>query len=175
MGSMKNFDFSIIRNLRKKWGLTAETLAVRANMTRATIVKIESGNGNPTIETIHAISRVFHLSAGELVSLAEKASIETGKTSPYTDNGLEGVHIWFPDFELYHLKAAAGICKVSEPVLHENTAEVCLVLSGRVRLTVDDNVTELACGKAMRFKALHQHSLEMVEASEFLLIHHILP
>ena len=172
---MKNFDFSIIRNLRKKWGMTAETLAVRAKMTRATIVKIESGNGNPTIETINAISRVFHLTASELVSLAEKASVEVGKTSPYKDNGLKGIHICFPDFEFYHLKAAAGICKVSEPVLHENTAEVCLVVSGRVRLTIDDNATELSSGKAMRFKAIHQHSLEMVEASEFLLIHHNLP
>ncbi len=172
---MKEFDFSIIRNLRMKWGMTAETLAVRAKITRATVVKIESGNGNPTIDTISAISRVFHLTAGELVSMAEKASIEDGKTSPYSDKGLEGVHIWFPNFELYHLKAAAGICKISEPVLHENTAEVCLIISGKVRLTIDDNITELASGSAVRFKALHQHTLEMLEASEFLLIHHNLP
>lgn len=172
---MKEFDFSIIRNLRMKWGMTAETLAVRANVTRATVVKIESGNGNPTIDTISAISRVFHLTASQLISMAEKASTEMGKTSPYIDSGLEGVHIWFPDFELYHLKAAAGICKVSEPVLHENTAEVCLVLSGKVKITMDENSTELAPGEALRFKALHQHTLEMVEASEFLLIHHNLP
>ena len=172
---MKEFDFSIIRNLRMKWGMTAETLATRAKMTRATVVKIESGNGNPTIDTISAISRVFHLTASELISLAEKANIEAGKTSPYSDNGLEGVHVWFPNFELYHLKAAAGICKVSESILHENTAEVCMVLSGRVRITIDENSSELAPGEAMRFKALHEHSLVMVEASEFLLIHHNLP
>ena len=175
MELMKEFDFSIIRNLRMKWSLTAETLAVRANMTRATVVKIESGNGNPTIETISAISRVFHLTASELISMAEKASIEVGKTSQYLDNGLGGVHIWFPDFEIYHLKAAAGICKISESILHENTSEVCLVLSGKVKITIGENSTELSPGKAMRFKALHQHSLEMVEASEFLLIHHNLP
>ncbi len=44
------FDFSIIRNLRMKQGLTAEALAQKADVTRATVVKLESGKGNPTIE-----------------------------------------------------------------------------------------------------------------------------
>ena len=64
---MKTFDFSIIKTLRMKWGLTAEELAARAGLTRATVAKIESGNGNPTIETIGAISRVVALSANELI------------------------------------------------------------------------------------------------------------
>jgi transcriptional regulator with XRE-family HTH domain len=158
-----------------KWGLTAEALAARANITRATVVKIESGNGNPTIETIGALSRVFQLSASELIALAEKARTEMGQTCPYTDEGLEGIHIRFPDFEIYHLKATAGVCKVSEPLRHENTAEVCLVLSGKIRITVGGNLTELFPGTALRFKALHEHTLEILEVSEFLLIHHNLP
>ena len=33
------FDFSIIRTLRKKWGITAEELAAQAGITRATVAK----------------------------------------------------------------------------------------------------------------------------------------
>lgn len=169
---IKRFDFSIVRNLRTKWGLTAEELARKANITRATVAKIESGNGNPTIETIGAISHVFQLSASELIRLSEKAQLEPGKTTGYREDGFEGTHIWFPNFEIYHLKAPTAKSQLSDPQRHDNTAEVCVVLKGRLRITVGGQTHELGPGMAMRFKALHQHRLDILEASEFLLIHH---
>ena len=77
---MSKFDFSIIRTLRMKWGLSAEELAKRANVTRATVAKIESGDGNPTIETIESLSNVFQLTSSELIRLAEVAQCETAVT-----------------------------------------------------------------------------------------------
>jgi len=172
---IKKFDFSVIRNLRMKWGLTAEELAARANITRATVAKIEAGNGNPTIETIEALSRVFQLSASELIRLAEVAHCEVGKTSPFKEDDLEGSHIWFPNFEIYHMNAGIGVQKASAPQYHENTAEVWMVLSGRIRMTVGGEFHELRPGMAMRFKALHEHRIDIVDDAEFLLIHHNLP
>lgn len=172
---MKKFDFSIIKTLRMKWGLTAEELAARANVTRATVAKIETGNGNPTIETLGALSRVFQLPASELIRMAEASHCEMAETKPFVDEGLEGVHVRFSNFEIYRLKAGAGIQKVSEPGYHENTAEVCLVTAGKIRLTVQGEDHELTADMAVRFKALHEHRIEIVEDAEFLLIHHNLP
>ena len=128
---MKSFDFSIIRTLRKKRGMTAEELAGQAHLTRATVAKIEGGDGNPTIETIEALSRVFQLASSELIRLAEVAHCETARTKSLETELYQGTHIWFPDFEVYHVRAAKGVRKVSDPRYHENTAEVCLVLSGK--------------------------------------------
>jgi XRE family transcriptional regulator, regulator of sulfur utilization len=169
---MKPFDFSIIRTLRMKWGLTAEELAARAGVTRATVAKIESGNGNPTIETLGALSRVFQISASELIRMAEGSCCEKGETTPFTLDGLEGVRVKFPHFEIFHLKAGAGGRHVSEPGFHENTAEVCLVSAGKVRLTVQEESHELMPGMAIRYKALYEHRIDIVEDSEFFLIHH---
>jgi transcriptional regulator with XRE-family HTH domain len=158
-----------------KWGLTAEELAVRANITRATVAKIEAGNGNPTIETLGSLSRVFQLPASELIRMAEVSHCEKAETDPFADDGLDGMHIRFPNFEIYHLKAGAGVNKISEPGYHGNTAEVCLITAGKIRLTVQGEAHELTANMAIRFKALHEHRIEILEDAEFLLIHHNLP
>jgi DNA-binding XRE family transcriptional regulator len=158
-----------------KWGLTAEELAARAKITRATVAKIEAGNGNPTIETLGALSRVFQLPASELIRMAEVSHCEMAETEPFADGGLEGAHVRFTNFEIYRLKAGVGIQKVSEPRYHENTAEVCLVTAGKIRLTVQGEANELTANMAIRFKALHEHRIEILEDAEFLLIHHNLP
>ena len=121
---MQKFDFSVIRNLRKKRGLTAEGLAKTANLTRATISKIEGGNANPTIETVEALSSVFQLSSSELIRLAEVAQCEAANTRFFETENLEGAHIWFPNFEIYHIRAGADVRKEADPERHENTAEV---------------------------------------------------
>ena len=172
---MKTFDFSIIKTLRMKWGLTAEELAARAKVTRATVAKIESGNGNPTIETLGALSRVFQLPASQLIRMAEVAHCEHGETQPFAENGLVGTHVRFPGFEVYRLRARAGVHTVSEPGYHENTAEVCQVTAGRIRITIQGVSHELGPDMAVRFKAMHEHRIDVLEDAEFLLIHHSLP
>ena len=169
---MQKFDFSVIRNLRKKRGLTAEGLAKTANLTRATISKIEGGNANPTIETIEALSSVFQLSSSELIRLAEVAQCEAANTRFFKTENLEGAHIWFPNFEIYHLRAGVDVRKEADPECHENTAEVCLVLSGKVEVTVGGQSHQLGPGMALRFKALREHHFDIIEDAEFLLIHH---
>ena len=172
---MSQFDFSIIKTLRMKWGLTAEELANKANITRATVAKIESGNGNPTIDTLAALSRVFQMPVSELIRASERTVCEHGQTERYDVNAIHGTRIGFPGFEMFHLRARAGIEQDSEPVFHENTSEICVVLSGTLQITVQGETHSLGPQAALRFKALHPHKIEIVEDAEFLLIHPMLP
>lgn len=175
MSQTTSFDFSILKTLRKKWKLTAEELAARADITRATVTKMESGNGNPTVETLAALSRVFQLSVSELIHMAETSHCEAGISKPYKNGALAGDRIAFPNFELYHLKAAAGTRTRSEASRHGNTAEVCVVLSGRLKVKIQGQSHELGPNMSIRFKALHEHVIEVLEDACFLLIHHNLP
>lgn len=168
----EKFDFSVIRNLRKKWGLTMEELAKKTNLTRATIAKIEYGDGNPTIGTIEVLASVFQLTSSDLVRLAEITKMEIAKTKNFKRKDFLGKHIWFPNFEIYYIQAKAGVRKESDPEFHENTAEICLVLSGKLLLTVGGQSNELSTGMALRFKAFHDHHFDVIEDAEFLLIHH---
>lgn len=175
MAQEKTFDFSILKTLRKKWKLSAEELAARANITRATVAKIESGRGNPTVETLAALSRVFQLSASELIRMAEASHCEAGTSEPYENGAMAGVRIVFSNFELYHLKAAAGTRTLSEAIRHENTAEVCVVLSGKLKINIQGQSHELGPNTSIRYKALYEHGIEVLEDASFLMIHHNLP
>ncbi len=174
MTELNRFDFSIVRNLRMKRGMTAEALAQKAGITRATIVKLESGKGNPTVETLGAIGRVFQLTASQLIQMAETCATESGSPTLFDQDGFQGFKTAFSGFEAYYLKAPAGSRTVSEPDLHENTAEVCFVVSGRVRVTVLGETTELGPGSSIRFKAIHDHEFEVMQDAELMLIHHFL-
>ncbi len=172
MADNTKFDFSVIRTLRLKKGLSAEQLAQQAGMTRATITKIESGVGNPTLETIQALSSAFNLSSSELIRLAEVAHCEEAVVKTFQEKAMHVNHIWFPNFEIYHIRAGTGYRKLSDPQHHENTSEVCLVLSGRVKVAVAGQFYELGPGMAMRFKALQEHQFDIIEDAEFFMMHH---
>lgn len=166
------FDFSIIKNLRRKFKITTEELAERAKLTRATVVNMENGVGNPTINTIEAISSVFNLSASELIKLAEVAKCEVASTGVFKQGIFKGPHIRFQNFELYHIKAGKGFSEGSDPEHHENTFEICMVISGKVKVTVGMQSHILKPKMAVRFKAMHSHHYDILEEAEFLLIHH---
>lgn len=169
---MKRFDFSVLKTLRLKQGLTAEQLAAKANVTRATVAKMESGFNNPTVQTIDALAVVFQLSSSELLRLAEGVRFDLGRVEKFIKPGYGGNRIYFDKFEIYWLKAEKAVRIESEFELHEDTAEVCFVLSGRLVLNVGEQEITVMEGMAARFNALQEHRFDVVEDTEFLLIHH---
>lgn len=169
---MKRFDFSVLKTLRLKLGLTADQLAQKANVTRATVTKMETGFNNPTVQTIEALAGVFQLTSSELLRLAEGVQLDKGREEQFSRPGYVGKHIYFDNFELFWLKAKKGSQIHSEFSLHEDTPEVCFVLSGHLVLTIGEQEVTIKEGKTIRFSALYEHRFDVVEDSEFLLIHH---
>lgn len=170
----KGFDFSVIRTLRKKQGWTIEELAAKAKLTRLTVAKIETGKGNPTMDTVEALARVFQLAPSELIRMAENKIAELAGVSDFQSPGIHGKLHQFPNFEIYHLRGPAGSRTEFDPGLHENTAEICLLLTGKLLVTVSGQSQELQPGTALRFKAIQEHQIEVLEDAEFLMMHHLL-
>jgi transcriptional regulator with XRE-family HTH domain len=169
---MKKFDFSVLKTLRLKRGLTAEQLADKADVTRATIAKMETGFTNPTIQTIEALAGVFKLPTSDLVRLAEGVRLEQARVEPFSRPGYTGTRLYFDNLEIYVLRADGGSLIESDFELHEDTTEVCFVVSGRLVLTVGDQTIPMEPGMAMRFSAMQEHRFDIRENSEFLLIHY---
>jgi transcriptional regulator with XRE-family HTH domain len=55
-----------IQALRKKSGLSQELLAERAEIAHRALQTIESGQGNPTLETISALANALNMGAADL-------------------------------------------------------------------------------------------------------------
>ncbi len=168
---MLQYDFSVIRSLRMKRGMTADELAAKAGLTRVTVAKIEANNGNPTVGTLGVLAESLGLAPSELLQLAERTVAEQPQARTFQRDGLTGRQLVFSDGDLFVLSAPAGTRSVFEPELHGLTRETCLVVSGRIRLTVADQILDLGPGEAVRFKALQPHCLDVQEDAVLIMIH----
>jgi transcriptional regulator with XRE-family HTH domain len=61
-----------IRQLRRKRGVTQESLAGGADLTAATLSLIERGQANPTWDTVKKIAVALGVSMGEIGKLVDK-------------------------------------------------------------------------------------------------------
>lgn len=67
---------SRVRELRLQLGMTQEELAERAEVSRQTIISIESGRYNPSIILAYKLACLFSLSIEELFLCAEQIDSE---------------------------------------------------------------------------------------------------
>ena len=167
---MNNFDFTVIKSLRQKMDLTAEQLAEKAGIARLTVAKIECGKGNPTVETLAALSGVFGMTPSEFIRLAEKKNIEEAIPMPFPVEGVSGTTLCYPDIAFHHCSAKLGTEIHAGPKAHDKNTEICLVLKGKLRLHIADTVKEISGGAAVRFNAWLEHWLEIIENTEFIMI-----
>ncbi|NLG32535.1 MAG: helix-turn-helix transcriptional regulator [Syntrophomonadaceae bacterium] len=60
-----------LKELREKALMTQEELAIRAGVSRQTIISLEKGRYNPSITLAYKLSRIFGLSIEEVFLLNE--------------------------------------------------------------------------------------------------------
>jgi transcriptional regulator with XRE-family HTH domain len=60
-----------LRRLRAERGLSLNDLAARSGVAKATITNLEAGKGNPTVETMCALSVALNVSYGALLAEGE--------------------------------------------------------------------------------------------------------
>ncbi|NLV21608.1 MAG: helix-turn-helix transcriptional regulator [Syntrophomonadaceae bacterium] len=60
-----------LKELREQAGMTQEDLAARAGVSRQTIISLEKGKYNPSINLAYKLSRLFDLTIEELFLLKE--------------------------------------------------------------------------------------------------------
>jgi len=166
------YDFSVIKTLRKKRSLSAENLAVQAGITRATIAKLEAGEGNPTVATLQAVAEALGLGASELLRLAESDSLRLPQVTTVRRAHYQGRRYRVGRLEFFRLSAQAEHVLRFDSAWHEDTGEVILLLEGRLRVRVGGHEQEMKRGDALGFKALQEHSLQVLEDSELVIIHH---
>ena len=166
------YDFSVIKTLRKKRNLGAEDLAAKAGLTRATIAKLEAGEGNPTVGTLDALAKAMDLSASELLRLAESDSLRLPHVTKVRRAHYQGRRYQVGRLDFFHLSAEAGHTLRFDTAWHDDTGEVILLLTGRLRVRVGRREHEMKRGEALGFKALQEHSLQVLEESELVIIHH---
>jgi len=139
-------------------GLTLSGLSQRSGIAKSTLYLIESGQGNPTIETLWAIANALETPFGTLVEGVDTIG-DSSSSAQRT-----GVRVRFigrygtsPEIEVYEMTIAAGYRRTSSahpPGVHERV----IVLSGEMLVGEAAQTVLLRSGQSHFFKADVEHS-----------------
>lgn len=173
-----DYDFRIIRVLRRRLNLTLQGLAGRAGLTYPTVESVETNKTMPSLKTLDALAGALQISTSDLLGLSErrlvqrrKAQLEERSHATRSDKGLERCKVArFDKGKLIRVAALAGDY-VHVMGLHEDIHEFCYVLSGCVDLQIEDRTFRLGVDDTILFDGLLDHSYTQVEAGEYVTVH----
>ncbi len=156
-----------IQRERNRAGLSLTALAQQAGLAKSTLSQLESGQGNPSIETLWAIANVLGVPFSYLFE------IPTNDVKLVRAGDSDGVASDMADFQttlldkcppnrnrdLYRVTLSKG--SVRRAVAHPaGTVEHSMVVSGQVRVGPSDSLETLNAGDYYRYPADVEHSYE---------------
>lgn len=159
-----------VRRLRERSGLSLRELAVRAGVSTSTLSNLETGTGNPGVETLVNIGSALGVPFSELV-LRHEPDVRVQRAD-------EGVVVQAEGAEFSsRLLVAAGNRTMTEVyecamepsgVYHAEphlpgVAESVIIVQGRMRVGPEEAPVELAPGDRATFVADRPHAYEALE------------
>lgn len=166
------YDFTIIRHLRKRLGLTIFGLSEKCGVSYVALSKLERNLGNPELKTLDKIARSLGLETHNLLALAEHDRPQIIDTTEDVGDlqglaGLVGRVANFDNIKIIHGRAPRGAKGVALHQ-HRDEYEICFVISGRLQLHVRDSVYDIGPGQAVRFDCIFEHFYEAIEDVAFI-------
>lgn len=164
------FDFSLLRELRKKQGLTLDDVSVQSGVSVGVISKLERNQTVAELDTLYKLSRTFGMSTTDLLSLAE---------THFAHQVAEDLHrsgkFQFRQIRYANLAALLGEgekgATTSRPEIHSDDSEICWVLEGKLRLSLPHETYKMGSGESIQFDAILEHTYEALEAVKILILH----
>jgi len=163
-------DFSVVRDLRKRAGMTLEDVSQKSGVSIAGLSKLERNQNMIELDTLYRLARVFGLSAADLLNLAESCSATCKDAEHYTSGPFEFQKVGFKGIDCFQAKAKKG-GQLSKPEAHGDEFEICWLSKGRIRITLPRESHVLGPGQALKFDAALAHGYEILEDSEVTILH----
>jgi len=156
-----------LRRERQQQGLSLSETAKRAGIGKSTLSQLESGGGNPSVETLWAIATALDVQISRLLATDRPplSVIRRGEAMPLpsTDADYSAALLSacppHARRDVFLVQIEPGSARIAQP--HPaGTIEHLVVSSGGLRLTVDGETTDLSPGDYVRHAGDSVHSYE---------------
>jgi transcriptional regulator with XRE-family HTH domain len=176
----KNYDFGVLRSLRRRKKMTLEELAKISGLAYPTVAGIENNKTSPSLNSLDALARALEISTSDLVSLSENHEALTRQTETVHADTLRSLELGLESLLVAHFDKckifratakAENVIKSME--LHEDCDchEICYVLQGSLDIRVKSNIYKLNTNDVILFDGTIDHEYTVISDSEFLVIH----
>jgi transcriptional regulator with XRE-family HTH domain len=167
-----------IRRLRQEADLTLAELATAAGLGKSTLAQLESGKGNPSVETLWAIAAALQVPFARIVDEAQPslrvvrgadvAPMHSAETPGWAGRLLTASH-GRGTFDLYALDLEKGAVRHAD-AHHAGVLEHLVVVVGRLRAGPQDGPVLLEAGDMITFGADVPHVYEALETTHCVLL-----
>ncbi|HTS19872.1 MAG TPA: XRE family transcriptional regulator [Verrucomicrobiae bacterium] len=164
------YDFSFLRDLRKRDDLTIHDVSERSGISPAVISKLERNQSSAELETLFRLSRVFGMNATEMLYLAESRTAQRAVETSHVGGDFVFREVQYGNVRILFGAAPKG-ARVSRPEIHRDDYEVCWLLSGRLSVTLPHERHQLKPGEAIQFDAVLSHTYEAMENCQIVVLH----
>ncbi|MDP9003063.1 MAG: XRE family transcriptional regulator [Myxococcota bacterium] len=162
-----------LRQRRKARAMSLDDLARASGVSRAALSQIETCKSNPTVGVLWKIAVGLGVPISDLIGAARSGAVvlrrDDSQLLRSADGKFESRPLApagaSPLVELYELRLAARSTHGSDAHA-PGTHELLVVLSGQLRMHVQDEVYELAAGDSIAFAADRPHVYENTAGSE---------
>jgi len=164
------FNFSVLRDLRKRAGMTIADLSEKTGISSAVISKLERNRTVAELGTIFRLARAFGLTASELLAVVES---RTAQLSHETNREIGDFHfrqIEYANSRCFFADAPRGARRFN-PDAHRDDFEICWVLQGKIRIELPYESYVLEAGDSLQFDALFEHRYEVLEDCRIIIQH----
>lgn len=163
-------DFSVVRELRKRAGLTLADVSERSGISVAVLSKLERNHNLIELETLYRLARTFGLSASDLLGLAENCVAHSKRAERYSSGPFDFERVSFKGSDIFYASARAGE-RLSKPEAHGDEFEICWVREGLVRIELPREQHQLGPDDALKFDAALHHTYEILQDAELVIVH----
>lgn len=153
-----------IRDRRQEIGLTAQQLAVAAELSPAQVSQIERGNSDPSLEALRRIARALSTPLFDLFAERDEKAVRVIRKedrmiirSPHGGISYSRVSPGNGHLEVLAGELEPGAASSDTPWSHPPSEECVLVLKGVLTVEVDGKDVELAEGDSAYFESIHPH------------------
>jgi transcriptional regulator with XRE-family HTH domain len=162
-----------LRERRKARGMSLDDLARASGVSRAALSQIETCKSNPTVGVLWKIAVGLAVPFAELIGAPRSGAVVLRRADSQVLRSADGKFESrplapagaSPLVELYELRLSARSTHRSEPHA-PGTHEMIVVLSGGLRMHVDEETYDLGAGDSIAFAADRPHSYENPASSE---------
>ncbi|MBN3130288.1 helix-turn-helix transcriptional regulator [Pectobacterium brasiliense] len=170
-----------IRRERERLNLSVTELAKRAGLAKSTLSQLETGIGNPSLETLWALAMALDVQVSQLIGQprqhvqvirANEGAATYSEQANYAATLLAACPAG-AQRDIYRLKVQPGEARVSQPH-RPGTVEHVILSSGRARIGPATQPVELSAGDYISYSADVPHLFDALEAntSAVMLIEH---
>ncbi len=168
---MPDINLIVARNVerfRLQRRMSASQVAREAGLSKATLLSIEMGRANPTLDTLQRLSEALKVSVPDLIVESAESVVDVRRAGERASRTMGGMQLrplaTFYGSELVYVFTATVNTDGSVAPAHEvGSAESVFVLSGTVLVGPCDALAELNAGDWIRFPTDRPHACRAVK------------